>query len=328
MNPVPLQPNAAPTWRDALGAGAPPRPRNRTGRRRLVTSALRLWAGLGLLVACAVFGYLGWKTWSINPASLATPVPSAPLREISVRGDGVLGLSWVERTLDLRLGAPLLELDLEALRQRLLHTGQVRVAVVSRRLPDVLAITLEERHPVLRVRPRLGDETWLCVARDGRIFAGEGYAEETIAALPWLEGVELVRDVGGTGYAPIAGMDSVADLLGTARASAPALARDFQAISLARFPRDGALLVRTPRVGEIVFGSRDDFYKQLARLDYILDELTLRAPEAGVRRVDLGIGSRQVPVTFETEVATARHPAPTPARTLIPPVFFQPSAHP
>lgn len=327
MTPAPLQPNAAPTWRDALGAEAPPRPRNRTGRRRLVFSALRLWVGLGLIVACTVFGYLGYRAWTINPASLAAPAPSATLREITVRGDGVLGLGWVERTLDLRLGTPLPSLDLESLRLRLLRTGQVRVAVVSRRFPDILAITLEERHPVLRVRPRHDEDAWLYVARDGHIFSGEGYSAETNAALPWLEGMELVRRQTGIGFSPVSGMDAVADLLGTARASAPALAKEFQAISLARFTLDGALLVRTPAVAEIVFGGRDDFYKQLARLDYILDDLQRRAPNRAIRRIDLGIGNRQVPVTFEepAPAPAVRRPAAPPPRpsAYTPPVLFQ-----
>jgi POTRA domain, FtsQ-type len=303
VNHVPLLPQTAPTWRDTLAPEAAPRPRNRTGRRRLLLVSFRRVLGAGLAAACLIFGYIAWFTWNENPAALAAPAPSAPLREIEVRGDGVLGRAWVEHTLGVRPGAdvPLMSLDLDALRARLLESGQVRVAVVARRFPDVLAVTLEERSPVLRVRAQAADgvERHLFVARDGFVFAGEGYDDSVIIGLPWLAGITLARNLSGHGFAPVPGLDAVSDLLGTARASAPALARDFQVVSLARYARDGVILVRTPEVGEIAFGTRDDFYRQIARLDYILDETRAKPGAAPIRSINLAVGGRQVPVSFE-----------------------------
>ena len=228
MNHVPILPQTAPTWRDTVAPEAAPRPRNRTGRRRLVLSALRHWVGVGLVAASLIFGYLAWRTWNDNPAALAAPAPSAPLREIVVRGDGVLNRAWVERTLGVRPGVPLMDLDLDALRDRLLESGQVKVAVVARRFPDVLAVTLEERSPVLRVRAQSADgvERHLFVARDGFVFTGEGYDDSVVLGLPWLGGVSLTRELSGRGFSPITGMDSVSDLLGTPRASPPTQAKD------------------------------------------------------------------------------------------------------
>lgn len=301
MNHVPILPQTAPTWRDTLAPVATPRPRTRTGRRRLVLSALRHWVGVGIAAACLIFGYLGWRTWNNNPAVLAAPAPSAPLREIVVRGDGVLGRQWVERTLGIQPGVPLMSLDLDALRDRLLESGQVRVAVVARQFPDVLAVTLEERSPVIRVRAQAPDgvERHLFVARDGFVFVGEGYDDSVVLGLPWLGGVNLTRDLSGRGFAPVPGMDSVSDLLGTARASAPSLAKDFQVVSLSRYASDGVILVRTPAVAEIAFGTRDDFYRQIARLDFILDEIRARPAAAPIKSINLAIGGRQVPVAFE-----------------------------
>jgi hypothetical protein len=316
VNHVPIIPQTAPTWRDTVAPEAAPRPRNRTGRRRLVLSALRHWIGVGLAAACLIFGYLGWRVWNDNPAALAAPAPSAPLREIVVRGDGVLNRSWVERTLGVRPGVPLMDLDLDALRDRLLEFGQVKVAVVARRFPDVLAVTLEERSPVLRVRARTSDgvERHLFVARDGSVFVGEGYDDSVVLGLPWLGGVNLARDLSGRGFSPVPGMDAVSDLLGTARASAPSLAKDFQVVSLARFARDGVLLVRTSDVAEIAFGTRDDFYRQIARLDYILDQLRAKPGAAPVRSINLSVGSRQVPVAFEAPPKDTKPAAGAPSR--------------
>jgi len=266
----------------------------------LVASALRQWSAAGLVLASLIFGYLGWRVWHDNPAALAAPAPSAPLREIAVRGDGVLGLAWVERTLDLRLGSPFMGLNLLELQERLQQSGQVRVAVVARRFPDVLSITLEERHPVLRVRAYAdGSEvSHLFVARDGQVFSGEGYDEQTLRGMPWLDGVTLSRNLGGLGFAPVPGMESVSELLGTVRSAAPALAREFQIVSLGRFASDGVLIVRTLGVAEIVFGTRDDFFHQIARLDYILDQVRGHPGVTGLRSINLAIGGRQVPVAF------------------------------
>jgi hypothetical protein len=317
VNHVPILPQTAPTWRDTVAPEAAPRPRGRTGRRRLVFSALRHWVGVGLAVASLIFGYLAWRTWNDNPAALAAPAPSSPLREIVVRGDGVLNRAWVERTLGVRPGVPLMDLDIDALRDRLLESGQVKVAVVARRFPDVLAVTLEERSPVLRVRAQTADgvERHLFVARDGFVFTGEGYDDSVVLGLPWLGGVSLTRELSGRGFSPITGMDSVSDLLGTARASAPSLAKDFQVVSLVRYARDGVILVRTSDVAEVAFGTRDDFYRQLARLDYILDELRAKPASTPIRSINLAIGGRQVPVAFETPSKDAK-PAAAPARPI------------
>lgn len=288
------------------------------GRQRLVFASLRHWVGFAAVAASLIFGYVGWFAWRADPTVLAAPAPSAPLRDIAVRTDGVLNRAWVAATLDIKPGSGLMDLDLAALQSRLLESGQVSTAVVARRFPDVLAVILEERSPVLRVRAQTaeGDERHLFVARDGSVFTGENYDERLVASLPWLAGVGLSRNPAGPGFARLEGLESVADLLGTVRSSAPALAKDFQVVSLSRFARDGVILVRTPEVAEIAFGTRDDFYRQLARLDYILDELRARAGGAPIRAIDLAVGGRQVPVSFDPPEPASTAPAstPTPAR--------------
>lgn len=307
----------APTWRD-IPQAASPRPVNRTGRRRLIFSALRFWSFAGLVAASLLFGYFAVRVWRDNPGGLAGPAESAPLREIVARSDGVLDLAWVQRTLSITPGVGLMTLDLPALQDRLVASGQVRVAVVSRRLPDVLSVVLEERSPVLRIMTQGGDgsQAALFVARDGAVFTGEGYAPDLVNALPWLDGVALVRDISGRGFAPIPGLAAVSDLLGTARASAPPLARTFHSVSLSRFERDGLIIVRTPEVAEILFGAQSElgYFQQLARLDYILDEFRSQASPPALRSINLALGGRQVPVAFEPAAPpAARGARPTPA---------------
>ncbi len=335
MNHVSIVPQTAPGWRDVVIQDTPPRPRNGVARRRLALASVRHWAAIGAAAACLIFGYIGWRAWRDNPAVLAAPASAAPVREIALRTDGVLTRAWVERTLKIDRRAGLMDLDLAALRDRLLHSGQVRTAVLVRRFPDVLAVILEERSPVLRVHARSetgpGAEDPLFVARDGFVFGGELYPDHLLAGLPLLGGVTPSRHATGRGFAPIEGMESVAALLGTARSSAPALAKQFEVVSLARFARDGVVLVRTPEAAEIAFGTRDDFYLQIARLDYILEQLRARpAGAAPIRSIDLSVGGRQVPVAFDPPPAPARatpasRPPPRATETARPPlIFFKP----
>lgn len=310
MSHLPILPQTAPTWREVIPQNTAPRPRGRTGRTRLLLNALVKWTGLAALGALLVFGYIGWRTWKVNPAALASPASSAPVRSIIVRTDGVLDRAWVERVLRIPSGTGLMDLDLAVLHTQLLRSGQVANAVVARRLPDKLLVTLEERSPVLRV-PADGDsganQALLVVARDGFVFVGENYDDSLVDSLPWLAGALPVPARDGSGFEIIHGMSAVSDLLSTVRSSAPGLARDFQVISVARHVSDGVLLVKMPDVAQVVFGGNESFYPQLARLDYILDELRARGGETPIRSIDLSLGARQVPVAYEVP------PTPSPA---------------
>lgn len=335
MNNVPLIPQTAPSWRDVVIQDTPPRPRHGAARRRLALASVRHWAAIGAAAASLIFGYIGWRAWRDNPAVLAAPASSIPVREIALRTDGVLTRAWVEQTLNIDRRAGLMHLDLATLRERLLQSGQIRTAVLARRFPDVLAVIIEERSPVLRAQARLGAEPdaareRLYVARDGYVFAGELYPTHLVESLPVLAGVTPARGPAGRGFASIEGMEQVAALLGTARSSVPALAKDFQVVSLARFARDNVILIRTPEVAEITFGTRDDFYLQIARLDYILEQLRARPPGApAIRSIDLSVGVRQVPVSFEAPPVKAKPTAPRPSSRATeanrpPLIFFHP----
>ncbi|TAG31263.1 MAG: FtsQ-type POTRA domain-containing protein [Verrucomicrobia bacterium] len=312
MNTLPILPQTAPTWREAIPQNTAPRPRGRTGRSRLLLNAVVKWTGLAALGAFLVFGYIAWQTWKINPAMLASPVSSEPLRTILVQTDGVLNQAWVERTLRIPAGAELMTLDLASLHARLLRSGQVTKAVVARRLPGTLVVTLEERSPILRVPEEAGrplHSPLRLVARDGFVFVGENYDDSLVSSLPLLAGAHPIPARDGAGFELIQGMAAVSDLLSTARSSAPSLARDFQVISVARQASDGLLLVTIPGVAQVIFGGNESFYPQLARLDYLLDELRARGHTAPIRYIDLSLGPRQVPVAYEASTATP--PAPS-----------------
>ena len=138
------------------------------------------------------------------------------------------------------------------------------------------------------------------VAREGRVFEGIGFDEGMIETLPWLDGVKLVRQ--GETFLPIAGMDTVAELLAKAKMEAEHLYRTWRIVSLARLESDGEIEVRDKNVSKIYFGTNEDFFRQLARLDLLLDTARLQT-EQSPNVINLAIGS-QVPVTFDDPALT------------------------
>jgi cell division protein FtsQ len=295
------------TWRDIPQTIAP-RAMSSTGRKRMFFATSRSVVVLVLACASLWAGYEIFQTWQDNPARITAPVKSAIVKNISVRGQNlVVDQPWVMRTLALPRTADLMELDLFALQARLLASGQVRSAELTRKFPDTLVVSLEERSPVARVNVRFGEgdaDTYL-VSREGIVYQGACYKDEVLKSLPFLAGVALRRSNGR--LLPLEGMSVVADLLGTARVHAPALYRNWAIISLEKLASDGQVIVRSTDSGEVVFGTREDFFKQVARLDYIIDETRKNPAAAPLKSINLAVGE-QVPVSFELPPADEAPP--------------------
>jgi hypothetical protein len=125
-------------------------------------------------------------------------------------------------------------------------------------------------------------------------------------------------------------MDKVAELLSTAHVNIPALYRNWQIVSLARYESDGFIIVHSKEVKEITFDTREsDFFKQVALLDMVVAEAHLQ-PDRPARSVNLAIGESQgcaqVPVVLETAPNPTNGPTKLPAPNLRP-AAPAPSAH-
>src|SRR5690606_31110791 len=123
--------STARSWRD-IPQEIAPRAMSPVGRRRSTFRTVRTVATVVGVAAVAAGAFEVWRTWRDTPQLLATPVDSQPVRTISVQTDGVLDRSWVERVIELPEGVGLMELDLYALRARLMSSGQVASAVLTR----------------------------------------------------------------------------------------------------------------------------------------------------------------------------------------------------
>ncbi len=300
MNASTTQASAARSWRD-IPQDLKPRAMSTEGKKRFAFSTIKT------LTLIVLGGFLLWggfeffQTLQNEPEKLQSSVKGVPIkRPLALRTNGVLDHAWLEDVLALPKGASLMELDLEALQKKLLSHGQVRTAVLARRFPDTLSVILEERSPVARIMlQEAGHEPVLhLVARDGTVYPGYGYEETLVSSFPYIDGVRLPKTA--LGFGKIEGMESVADLLGTAYSDAPQLYRQWNVVSLARLATDGTLIVKMPQVPEVIFGLREDFFKQLARLDYTLDELARQPGLPPLRTIDLSIGGVQVPIAFMT----------------------------
>ncbi len=298
------------SWRD-IPQEIAPRQMSSVGRRRLTFAGLRTLATIIALVAIGWGGYEIWRTLQINPQRLVAASDDRPVETIALDTDGVLDLGWVKETMALDPEDGLMELNLFALRSRLTAAGQVRTAVLVREFPTTLNVVLEERSPVVRIKARTRDPEarTFFVASDGTVFSGYGYDAQLERSMPWLGGVRLLRS--GEGFEPLDGIDRLADLLGTARGGIPDRYATWRVVSLERMNSDGQILVQSTEVPEIIFGMREDFYSQIARLDLILDETKLRAVPPP-RSIDLSVGASQVPVAFSQidPVTVSRLPSP------------------
>ncbi len=261
-------------------------------------SARRVWVGrakvagivvalVGVLVAALRFS----SFLEAGPDLLTRAGETLPIRHVEIATDGSLSRNWVLRALAIEAEANLLSVDLAGMKSKLEAVGQVRAAEIERRFPDTLAVSIEERQPMLRLLAQKsnGERLLLFVDGTGAVFEGEQIDPSVARALPFVEGVGLKRD--GQGFAPIAGVEPVARLIEEARTLAPHLYRSWRVISLERSPE---IVVKSQGAKEIRFLGAKSYAQQLGRLDYILDHYRSDVSQE-LASVDLTLNN-QVPV--------------------------------
>ncbi len=284
------------SWQD-IPQEVRPRAMSKSGRRRYVFSITKVVLGSLFILGFVVGLYQLISTIENDPRKIALASEVGPIRPAPLfKTDGVLTAEWAMCTLGLPKNVSLMEIDLASLQSKLLASGQVRIAMLAKRFPDTLVITLNERTPVVRlmVRERAGVERLCFAARDGVIFQADCYEKELVESLPWLDLPKLVRSNGR--FAPIVGMDKVSDLLTKAKYETKDLYPSFQVISLSKLHSDGEIEIRSPECEALIFNANEDYLHQLACLDYILNVMK-PTPENPLTRMDLSLGTG-VPVSF------------------------------
>jgi hypothetical protein len=267
------------------------------GRRRVAMGAMR--ATMGAVAAALVC----WGAWEVagvlreNPDAMPGAAKSDRVRSLVLVTDGVLDRNWLAKALAIPSNSTLMSLDLAQLRSRVLANPQVSSADIARNFPDTLTVRIAERTPVVRMMAQRGAEAprMLLVSRDGVAFEGTGFDAAMVATLPWIEGARLVRS--GTSLAPIEGMKAVSELLATSRLEADNLYRTWQVVSIGRLAADGEIEVTSKDGLKMIFGTKEDYLLQIARLDLLVDASTDRTRP--LKQVNLALGA-QVPVSYGT----------------------------
>lgn len=131
----------------------------RAGTRRSSRILLQKLKAFGLLALLLVaVGFAGWGLWKSGSLARA----GGALVEVALRASAGLGFrveevlvtgrmhvpqEEVAERLGIRRGMPVFAVDLKAARARLAEAAWVRKAVLSRRLPGVIAVDITERAP-------------------------------------------------------------------------------------------------------------------------------------------------------------------------------------
>lgn len=282
------------SWRD-IPQAVNPRAMSKQGKRRRRSHGFRI---VVTIISLCVIGWIAWKVYTLldnGPRSSVTSSSSMPIgNHLKLISDGVLDndVKWLAKVLKLPSDATLMSIDLRQLQDRLLMQGQVSGATLVRIFPSTLSVTLAERTPVARILAEgtEGKYTYL-VSRDGVAYAGIDYDPGLINSLPYLDGISLVRQ--GSGFAPISGMTTVSDLLIQSKLWVNSLYQTWLVVSLDKLQSDGVIKVKTKDGIVITFGTQEGFFRQLARLDTLMD--TVKAGTAGratLRDVNLSLGQR------------------------------------
>lgn len=173
--------------------GAPASPRRRKARRGLVVKLLAL--------ACLCVSLpLGGK-WAYQEVFFENE--EFILKRLSIRTDGALSETGLAEVANVSAGMNLMELDLDAIRERIEKLPHVEEASVFREMPDRLNVIVRERIPIawLSCPPqgiRPGDmERGFLIDEKGFIFRCLDLTDGLLN-LPVIEAFKMIEPVEGT----------------------------------------------------------------------------------------------------------------------------------
>lgn len=231
---------------------------------------------VGLCVVGVIAGYFIYRH-SVQPQSARSGQSEYLLENITFKTNGVLTRTWLNKHVPISMKQKLMQVDIFEIKNKLEGFGQIRKATVERVFPSTLRITIEERHPILKLyisqkKPSKKLRLML-VSSEGDIYSGYEYSKAALKRLPTLTHVRLAARDGV--LLPIKDFAPVHLLLQKARRGYPKIFSQWKQVSLEKYLNGGnvvgsVITVRTHAWGEILFLPHD-YETQLERLSYILN---------------------------------------------------------
>lgn len=263
----------------------------------------------------------GGVNWAIRILAVACLCASAPigikaayeaiffeneefvLHRLNVHSDGVLRSHQLTEVANVAVGMRLMDLDLQAIRERIEKLPSVEEAIVSREMPDKLNIVVKERVPVawlscppLGVRP--GDmERGFLVDEEGIAFRCLDLTDE-VAVLPVIETFSMPEPAEGE-IVEVEGFRSALELLTAAEKSGSGIAEQ---IHLLRMRNEWSIQCHYRSGLQVVFGLYE-IERGLADLSLILDQV---GKSGGTLATVNLVAKDNIPVTFAAPIDPQR----------------------
>lgn len=244
-----------------------------------------------LCAAIFIVGIVGLHFLERNIAPKQISRNHLPLRSIQFTSDGTITGRWLAKVLNIKKNTSISEVDIFALKKRLIEFSQIRDVCIEKHFPDSIAIKINERHPLLKftIKRERGEELLFVDSCDGSIFQAACMPKSLILAIPYAELNLEKSKKSSLGVREIQGIESVAYLIKALRTRCPEIYEQIEKFSLKKYDhRGGATWARTGiflKSGLVVEFSPRDIDIQLLHLDYLMHEHGVTC--AGVKKIDL-----------------------------------------
>jgi cell division protein FtsQ len=222
------------------------------------------WVLRGALVGVACVGivyagYLGFEE--------LVKTPALSVRSIQVKGCESVSTSKVLRMSGVRIGDPLLKVDLEDVRHSIVRHPRIKDALVARHLPDTLVIQVMERQPIAVI---YGDDGFMMTDGEGFVLAR---TDSYTVGYPLISGTEDDPLPGQMAEGSLPAIKALTRLSSSGLIGADRISE----ISSV----DGKLLVSLVETGTVLVMSTDNVASDISRLGRLMEKGLFDTQSAG-----------------------------------------------
>ncbi|MDE6432474.1 MAG: FtsQ-type POTRA domain-containing protein [Opitutales bacterium] len=237
------------------------------------------------IICCGIFIFFQ----RITPKRI--PSNRLPLQVIKFETDGYITKKFLIKALAIKKDAIFSDIDIFALKKKLLSITQIKDAYIERQFPASIFIKIKERSPLLKFAIKSENKVELLFVdkEDGSIFRGSCLPKKVILSTPYVELNLEKTTTNKIGYKPITGISHVKQLIQLLRNEYPYIYEDINKFSLLRYDsREKASWSRIEiyqKSGRVIVFNPNKLEIQLLNLDYLLNEKHF--PRENVQKIDL-----------------------------------------